>query len=186
MAVIAEGVETEDQYQELVALGCDLAQGYLLGRPGPANALLTDGGVLPAPGRPLNSEGHSPVRRLWSKPDLHAVRQGACAAAPRQPPSPALAQGLWRNLAYNAPSTRTMPMFAASRSQNRCLKIRTSTPTTTIASASAYTASTACLLIPGTSAARDRRYRASLTCEQRPVSDVATAGPRGQSLQRLR
>ncbi len=33
LSVIAEGVETEDQYQQLVALGCDYAQGYHLGRP---------------------------------------------------------------------------------------------------------------------------------------------------------
>lgn len=33
---LAEGVETEDQFRILAALGCDAAQGYLLGRPGPA------------------------------------------------------------------------------------------------------------------------------------------------------
>ncbi|MEX6505075.1 EAL domain-containing protein [Jiella sp. M17.18] len=33
---IAEGVESEDQLSRLVALGCDAAQGYLLGRPMPA------------------------------------------------------------------------------------------------------------------------------------------------------
>jgi diguanylate cyclase (GGDEF)-like protein len=33
--VVAEGVETEDQYRILADLGCDYAQGFLLGRPHP-------------------------------------------------------------------------------------------------------------------------------------------------------
>lgn len=36
MAVVAEGVETSEQLQLLNELGCDQAQGYLLGRPVPA------------------------------------------------------------------------------------------------------------------------------------------------------
>lgn len=36
MATIAEGVETTEQHQRLVALGCDFAQGYLFSRPVPA------------------------------------------------------------------------------------------------------------------------------------------------------
>ncbi len=38
MQVTAEGVETEAQLQMLEELGCDLAQGYLLGRPGTVTA----------------------------------------------------------------------------------------------------------------------------------------------------
>jgi diguanylate cyclase (GGDEF)-like protein len=34
--VVAEGVETQHAWQELTALGCDIAQGYYLGRPMPA------------------------------------------------------------------------------------------------------------------------------------------------------
>ncbi|MDF3010816.1 MAG: diguanylate phosphodiesterase, partial [Burkholderiales bacterium] len=34
MIVVAEGVETADQLRALAEYGCDVVQGYLLGRPG--------------------------------------------------------------------------------------------------------------------------------------------------------
>jgi predicted signal transduction protein with EAL and GGDEF domain len=37
LRVVAEGVETEAELQAVGDMGCDEAQGYLLGRPGPAN-----------------------------------------------------------------------------------------------------------------------------------------------------
>ena len=35
LSVVAEGIETERQYEALRGMGCDYAQGYLLGRPAP-------------------------------------------------------------------------------------------------------------------------------------------------------
>jgi EAL domain-containing protein (putative c-di-GMP-specific phosphodiesterase class I) len=36
---VAEGIETHGQLEQLHELGCDLGQGYLLGRPAPAAAI---------------------------------------------------------------------------------------------------------------------------------------------------
>jgi EAL domain-containing protein (putative c-di-GMP-specific phosphodiesterase class I) len=39
LTVIAEGIETEQQLETIRAMGCEMAQGFLLGRPAPAEAL---------------------------------------------------------------------------------------------------------------------------------------------------
>ena len=41
LTAVAEGVETHEQLAILDAIGCDFAQGYLLGRPGAADAFLS-------------------------------------------------------------------------------------------------------------------------------------------------
>jgi EAL domain-containing protein (putative c-di-GMP-specific phosphodiesterase class I) len=40
MKVVAEGVETVEQYTQLRALGCEYIQGYLFSKPVPAAAAL--------------------------------------------------------------------------------------------------------------------------------------------------
>jgi len=40
MRIVAEGIETEEVYARVAALGCDEAQGYLMGRPVPAEAFV--------------------------------------------------------------------------------------------------------------------------------------------------
>jgi diguanylate cyclase (GGDEF)-like protein len=47
MAVVAEGVESEEQAQHLLQLGCELGQGYVLGHPMPARDIHTLLAVLP-------------------------------------------------------------------------------------------------------------------------------------------
>jgi EAL domain-containing protein (putative c-di-GMP-specific phosphodiesterase class I) len=39
MAITAEGIETEEQFDCLKRLGCEQIQGYLIGRPMPASQL---------------------------------------------------------------------------------------------------------------------------------------------------
>ncbi len=49
MQIVAEGVETDGQRQYLIAKGCDLLQGFLFARPGPAESVcLTPLGESPA------------------------------------------------------------------------------------------------------------------------------------------
>ncbi len=72
IAVLAEGIETETQLAVLRLEGCDEAQGYLLGRPLPENALAAHGGpagratapaaaMAPAAEGRLTTEDHLPA-----------------------------------------------------------------------------------------------------------------------------
>ena len=47
MSVVAEGIEDADQLALVTEVGCDLVQGYLLGRPLPAHRVAT--ALEPAP-----------------------------------------------------------------------------------------------------------------------------------------
>jgi diguanylate cyclase (GGDEF)-like protein len=60
MSVVAEGVETEEQRQQLLRMGCTLAQGFLLARPMPEDAVLD---WLIALDRGDDRTGHPPRQR---------------------------------------------------------------------------------------------------------------------------
>lgn len=67
LRVTAEGVESEQALARLVALGCDSAQGFHLGRPMPAAALTLrllrnrDGAGLRAGGASSGANGSAPI-----------------------------------------------------------------------------------------------------------------------------
>jgi diguanylate cyclase (GGDEF)-like protein len=86
--VVAEGVESEAVRSELQVLGCDFAQGYLLGRPMSAEAFLA---WLQHPGRLVHK---------WLPPRNQAVAPAADAAESASVP----AGGLFRRLAGAARS----------------------------------------------------------------------------------
>ena len=86
--LVVEGVETEAQREFLVASGCPLAQGFLLGRPVPAAEL---DGLLRAAGRAprhrrrtarrrvreVGVPGATAARRRRYRPNVRAARSGA-------------------------------------------------------------------------------------------------------------
>jgi diguanylate cyclase (GGDEF)-like protein len=86
LRTIAEGVETETQARALRALGCAHAQGFLFGRPAPANGLLSvleRGRVeVPAPGAAPAAApgGPTPI----TQPDAAPVASGEPAPALRR------------------------------------------------------------------------------------------------------
>lgn len=60
ISVVAEGIETEEQFRLLASLGCDIAQGYLIGRPQSLSQLKQD--YLSH----LDGTGRSVWRAPWS------------------------------------------------------------------------------------------------------------------------
>lgn len=68
---VAEGVETPEQAEYLMAHGCQLAQGYLFGKPMPLDAfqavLAGEGGHAPAPDAVENIPAGTPAPR-WLMP----------------------------------------------------------------------------------------------------------------------
>ena len=72
LRVVAEGVESEDAWRHLEALGCDFAQGYYLSRPLPAEAAT----------RLIRERGTGPRRR--APPALRVVHGPRRADAGRR------------------------------------------------------------------------------------------------------
>ena len=71
ISVVAEGIETEDQFEVLRAMGCDVGQGYLFARPLPA----VDAGRLLSPSRSTAStRAAAPVPK---KAPVNALRTSA-------------------------------------------------------------------------------------------------------------
>jgi predicted signal transduction protein with EAL and GGDEF domain len=76
LTVVAEGIETEHQRDYLAQLGCQQGQGYLFGRPMPADELaaLTAGTTPSAP-----ATGSVPRQRRCSR---HTCRQAIASRLP--------------------------------------------------------------------------------------------------------
>lgn len=62
LAVVAEGIETDEQWERLAALGCDYAQGYLIGPPVTAQQVVEALGGLP-----YGAESRRGIAGLWDR-----------------------------------------------------------------------------------------------------------------------
>ena len=78
LTVVGEGVETHEESQRLQALGCRLAQGYLFGRPVPADQLPAD---FLAPERPILTHSTVPGRAIAGSVLEGIVDNGVVGAA---------------------------------------------------------------------------------------------------------
>jgi EAL domain-containing protein (putative c-di-GMP-specific phosphodiesterase class I) len=79
MVVVAEGIETQDQIDNLAMLGCDLGQGYLMGQPITATEVAAKLQVLP---RKIISDNELYLQQLPDAPDI--VATVARSSDPRQ------------------------------------------------------------------------------------------------------
>jgi diguanylate cyclase (GGDEF)-like protein/PAS domain S-box-containing protein len=79
MVVVAEGIETQDQIDNLAMLGCDLGQGYLMGQPITATEVAAKLQVLP---RKIISDNELYLQQLPDVPDI--VATVARSSDPRQ------------------------------------------------------------------------------------------------------
>jgi diguanylate cyclase (GGDEF)-like protein len=86
MAVVAEGVETEDQAIQLVQLGCELGQGFALGHPITAREVHQLLAVLPV----VPQEEVEPEPETEAEPEFEHVPAPTPVAKPRSVPRPAL------------------------------------------------------------------------------------------------
>jgi len=77
LSVVAEGVESDAQLQMLRRLGCDEAQGYLLGRPMPARELMSRlDSLIPAP---VHANGaHGGIARCNSETVGNSLGDSTC------------------------------------------------------------------------------------------------------------
>ena len=81
LTVVAEGVETEGQRDMLELLGCDCLQGYLLGRPVPADAFEAMLEFMSTK-QFLKEDGRGKASRM-----AHAARKSAATRSPKTTPS---------------------------------------------------------------------------------------------------
>jgi diguanylate cyclase (GGDEF)-like protein len=84
LRVIAEGVETEGAWTQLAALGCDIAQGFYLGKPTTAEKLIH--GMAESPGhiRPAGSD--APLTRAPGAVDARSASKTRTLG--KRPPAP--------------------------------------------------------------------------------------------------
>ncbi|MFL5846375.1 MAG: EAL domain-containing protein [Solirubrobacteraceae bacterium] len=79
--IVAEGVEDEETWTELRDLGCDVAQGFLMGRPQPLEALLASAAEM-SHGRSERSDPVAP-ERLAAKLAMAPTAKDACGVVVR-------------------------------------------------------------------------------------------------------
>ncbi|HEU4579420.1 MAG TPA: bifunctional diguanylate cyclase/phosphodiesterase [Polyangiaceae bacterium] len=86
LEVVAEGVETEGELRRLIALGCDIAQGYLISRPMPASEYSTF----------LANHAKSPITRSLSNLRVAppAINNPIVSAPPQSSVRPSLKDSL--------------------------------------------------------------------------------------------